>query len=125
VLYQRRAIEQRATLEQRAGQDKLLSRVPVAEGARLPRISSDNHHIHIVTITGDEHRLLMRLRGAVEEIDVEAVFCVHRSHWVAKSALLGVAKEGKRELVELACGSKIPIGPKYRNNLIEAGVINV
>jgi len=124
IIAVRRTIEQSASSPQVARQDRLLSRLPVPEGARLSRISSDNHHIRIVTITGDEHRLLMRLRDAVDEIDVEAGFCVHRSHWVAKSAIAGVAKEGKRELVELVCGSKIPIGPKYRNNLVEAGVIS-
>lgn len=108
----------------RPARDRLLKRIPDLKTQRLSRISSDNHHIRIITDCGAEHRLLMRLRDAVEEIDVEPGMCVHRSHWVALSAIAKVAREGNREMVELIDGDRLPIGPKYRENLIEAGVIN-
>jgi DNA-binding LytR/AlgR family response regulator len=49
----------------------------------LSRISSDDHDIRVITNDGEEYRLLMRLRDAVAEIDLEPGLCVHRSHWVA------------------------------------------
>jgi DNA-binding LytR/AlgR family response regulator len=49
----------------------------------LSRISSDNHDIRVITNDGEEYRLLMWLRDAVAEIDLEPGLCVHRSHWVA------------------------------------------
>ena len=103
--------------------DRLLWRIPVDETVRLARVYSDNHHIRVITSDGSEHRLLMRLRDAVAEIDVEPGFCVHRSHWVAKASIVGVKKSDGRDVVELPCGGTVPIGPKYRPNLIEAGMI--
>ncbi len=104
--------------------DRLLDRLDLPETARLQRISSDNHHIRIVTSDGGEHRILMRLRDAVAEIDVEPGMCVHRSHWVAEAAISRVVESGGREAVELPCGNTLPIGPKYRSNLVDAGMIN-
>lgn len=103
--------------------DRLLGRIPASLEARLVRISSDNHHIRIRTDDGAEHRILMRLRDAADEIDVERGFLVHRSHWVARSVIAGVTHKGQREMVELTCGALVPIGPKYRANLVKANII--
>ena len=104
--------------------DRLMSKFQPKDGVRLSRISSDNHHIRVVTNDGEEHRVLMRLRDAVAEVDVEPGMCVHRSHWVAKASIARVVQSDGRELVELVCGSHVPVGPKYRPNLIEAGVLS-
>ena len=103
--------------------DRLLDRVEAPAGAKVKRVYSDNHHICVLTSDGSEHRLLMRLRDAVDEIDVEPGFWVHRSHWVATSSIVGVKQAEGREVVELPCGTTVPIGPKYRPNLVEAGMI--
>jgi len=104
--------------------DRLLERISAMPDARLSRISSDNHHIRIITNDGNEHRLLMRLRDAVSEIDVEPGMFVHRSHWVAEASIARIVETGGRESVELPCGQTLPIGPKFRPNLVEAGVIS-
>ena len=103
--------------------DRLLSRIDVPKSARLARISSDNHHIRIVTLDGAEHRILMRMRDAIQEVDVEPGMWVHRSHWVANAAIADVSRAGTREVLTLTCGAEIPVGQKYRGNLIDAGVI--
>ena len=89
----------------------------------MMRISSDNHHIRITTDDGVEHRILMRLRDAVNEITVEAGMCIHRSHWVALAHIDGVVSEGGKEIVQMSCGGTLPVGPKYRVNLVGAGVL--
>lgn len=127
IIAARRTLERQAAAqitEARPERDRLLKRIPDLKEQRLSRISSDNHHIRIITDCGAEHRLLMRLRDAVEEVDVEPGLWVHRSHWVALSEIAKVAREGNREMVELNDGDRLPVGPKYRENLIEAGVIN-
>jgi hypothetical protein len=63
--------------------DRLFNRFPANNGARLSRISSDNHDIRVITNDGEEYCLLMRLRDAVAEIDLELGLYVHRSHWLA------------------------------------------
>ena len=107
-----------------AERDRLLKRIEAPADVRLCRISSDNHHIKVVTTDGKEFRVLMRLRDAVADIDVEPGFCVHRSHWVAASQISDVEMADGREVVKLACGSTLPVGPKYRSNLVNAGVLN-
>ena len=63
--------------------DRIFNRFPANNGARLSRISSDDHDIRVITNDGEEYRLLMRLRDAVAGIDLEPGLCVHRSHWLA------------------------------------------
>ena len=114
----RRAIHDSAKKEvETPARDRLLSRISAAPDARLARISSDNHHIRIITNDGEEHRILMRLSDAVQETDVEPGVCVHRSHWVSVASVVGVKKVAGRDVVQLNCGSEVPVGPKYRENL--------
>ncbi|WP_281983687.1 LytTR family DNA-binding domain-containing protein [Thalassorhabdomicrobium marinisediminis] len=114
-------IVRRAIQQELAGnpdrRDRLLDRIDAPDGARLGRVSSDNHHIRIRLVSGEEYRILMRLRDAVADIDREPGFCVHRSHWVALSQIEGVAEANGREVVKLVCGTELPVGPKYRPNL--------
>lgn len=123
IIAVRRSLEARLALPTTIRRDRLLNRISAPKTARLARISSDNHHIRITMQGGAEHRLLMRLSDAVQEVDVEPGVFVHRSHWVARSSIAGVVRDGPRELVELTCGSQVPVGAKYRANLINAGVI--
>lgn len=103
--------------------DRLLNRLDVDETVRLVKVSSDNHHVRILTDDGREHRILMRLRDAVAEIDVEQGFCIHRSHWVAVDQIEEVGSVDGKETVKLRTGGIVPIGPKYRHHLIDAGAI--
>jgi len=104
--------------------DKLLDRISAPEGARLGRVWSDNHHIVVRTTDGTDYRILMRLRDAVNEIDVEPGYCVHRSHWLATSQITEIEREQGREIIKMPCGASVPVGPKYRPELVEAGFLN-
>lgn len=104
-------------------QDKLLQRLSLPDDVRIKAVSSDNHHIRILTDDGQSHRILMRLRDAVNEIDRELGFCIHRSHWVAQDAIERLHQQDGREVVVLSCGAQLPVGPKYRDNLVRSGHI--
>ena len=106
-----------------AEQDRLLQRLDVPRDVRLTAVSSDNHHVKILTNDGKSHRIRMRLRDSVNEIDREVGFCIHRSHWVATHAIERLHRQGGRETVELSCGTHLPVGPKYRDNLVQSGHI--
>ncbi|WP_375280297.1 LytTR family DNA-binding domain-containing protein [Pseudooctadecabacter sp.] len=103
--------------------DRLLDRIGAPEGRRLAHVCSDNHHIRIYTDDGTEYRILMRLRDAIAEIDVEEGLCTHRSHWVAQFKIDRVDALSGKEVVRMTCGTPVPIGPKYRPELISAGVL--
>ena len=119
----RKSVEENGPRLQRQKRDRLLDRIDAADGARLTKVSSDNHHVRITTDDMREYRILMRLRDAVAEIDVEDGFCVHRSHWVARDCIVCVEVVNGKEVVRMKCDSIVPIGPKYRSNLIDAGSI--
>ncbi|WP_296420111.1 LytTR family DNA-binding domain-containing protein [Pseudooctadecabacter sp.] len=102
--------------------DRLLDRIGAPDGRRLAHVASDNHHIRICTDDGTEYRILMRLRDAIAEIDVEEGLCTHRSHWVALFNIDKVDQIAGKEMVVMSCGTPVPIGPKYRPDLINAGV---
>ncbi|MEL6958610.1 MAG: LytTR family DNA-binding domain-containing protein [Pseudomonadota bacterium] len=112
------------TVQPEQARDRLLDRINAPSGARLAKVSSDNHHIRITTVDGLEYRILMRLRDAVAQIDVEPGICVHRSHWVALAQINAVQQEGSKEVVTLFSGRQVPIGPKYRANLVESGLLS-
>lgn len=103
--------------------DRLLDRIGAPEGRRLAHVCSDNHHIRIFTDDGTQYRILMRLRDAIAEIDVEEGLCTHRSHWVAQFCIDSVDAHSGKEVVRMTCGTRVPIGPKYRPELINAGVL--
>jgi len=109
--------------EAEAEQDRLLQRLDVPCDVRIEAVSSDNHHVKILTSDGQSHRLLMRLRDAINETDREVGFCIHRSHWVATRAIEQIHQRGGKERVELSCGVHLPVGPKYRDNLVQSGHI--
>lgn len=119
----RHALINGSNVQAEAEQDRLLQRLDVAADVRIKAVSSDNHHVMILTNDGQSHRLLMRLRDAIDEIDREVGFCIHRSHWVATHAIERLHQRGSKESVELSCGAHLPVGPKYRNNLVQSGHI--
>lgn len=111
--------EKRAVGDNVVSPDRLLERLPDVGGTdtKLWRISSDNHHIRVIMQSGQEHRLLMRLKDAVQETTPQSGICVHRSHWVAKEAVVGVKKVDGKDVVALTCWTQLPVGPKYAANL--------
>lgn len=105
--------------------DRLAKRLEAGTDARIFRLSSSDHHVMVTLSDGQTRKLRLRLRDAILEVDQEPGFCVHRSHWVAEAAIASVHHDGQKELVLLKSGETLPIGPKYRKNLVEAGFISV
>ena len=79
--------------------------------------------MRIATDDNAEHRVLMRLRDALSEIDVEQGMCVHRSHWVATNMIEKFDTVDGKEVVRLKCGREVPVGKKDRPELVKAGII--
>gem|GEM_PF-6292039 len=115
----RSSAEDSASGEMPQRRDRLLDRINAPEGVRLTKVSSDNHYIKIRTDDDAEHRILMRLRDAVTEIDVEDGIWAHRSHWVALKQIQSIEIVNGKEVLKMRHGCDVPIGPKYRPQLIE------
>lgn len=98
-----------------------LRRLDAPLGRDLVRVSADNHHLHVVTKAG-EGRVLMRFRDALQELAELPGYQIHRSHWVARGAVLRVRQDGRRHIAELTCGSEVPVSRGHIDMLRRDGI---
>ncbi|MGZ9811602.1 LytTR family DNA-binding domain-containing protein [Pseudoroseicyclus sp. H15] len=102
---------------------RLLARLSGHEGARIWRLSADDHYVSVLIDGRVEERLLMRLSDAVAEMDTAEGLLVHRSHWVARDAIREARREGGKDVVVLRNGSRLPVSRTYREGLVELGLL--
>ena len=102
---------------------RLARRLEGASAAPIVHLTVDDHYVEITQSDGTRHRLLMRFSDAVDEMDGVDGFCVHRSHWVRKSAIREAWREKGRDLLRLSTGQVVPVSKTYRPNLVAAGIL--
>ena len=100
----------------------ILRRVPGARRGRLIRLAAQDHYVEIVTEQG-ETLVPMRFRDAVGEVGLTEGAQVHRSHWVAASAVQGHCRIDGRIHLTLTDGSQVPVGRTYRERARQAGLL--
>ncbi|SMY06603.1 LytTR family DNA-binding domain-containing protein [Flavimaricola marinus] len=115
--------DQPAVVEEPA-EPRLLRRLEGVTAKDILRMTVQDHYVEVVMLGKPSQRILMRFGDAVEEAEELDGFCVHRSHWVVRSSILGVVTENGREMVEMIDGSRVPVSRTYRPNLIAAGLIS-
>jgi DNA-binding LytR/AlgR family response regulator len=67
--------------------------------------------------------MLMRLADAISETPPDQGAQLHRSFWVAWSAIMRVERAGGRWFVEIACGTLIPDSRANVAKLARRGLI--
>ena len=87
--------------------DAFLRRLPPQIGRDLLCLEMQDHYVEAHTSTGST-LLLMRLRDAAAELG-DTGLQVHRSWWVAHRAVEGIEQEGRRTLLRLRGGRKVPV----------------
>ncbi|WP_058315427.1 LytTR family DNA-binding domain-containing protein [Cognatishimia activa] len=95
---------------------RLFQRLPSGAHGRVYRLSANDHFVHVRTETG-EHKIRMRLRDAILEMDGVDGVCVHRSHWVPLDVMVSVRKASGKISVVLNNGEVVPVSRKYRENV--------
>jgi DNA-binding LytR/AlgR family response regulator len=86
-------------------------------------LTAKNHYVEVVTDKGST-TIRMRLADAIDEMEPVEGYCVHRSHWVARSAINAVERENAQKIfVLLSNGDRIPVSRKYRPNLEKTGLV--
>ncbi|WP_299868497.1 LytTR family DNA-binding domain-containing protein [uncultured Roseobacter sp.] len=105
-----------------APEPMLLRRLPGARRGRLIRLAAQDHYVEVIT---DQGRSLvgMRFKDAIEETGAETGVQVHRSHWVARAAVVARRNVDGRAVLELTDGSLVPLGRTFRQKASEAGVL--
>lgn len=97
---------------------RLLSRLPAEAASDIMSMTVRDHYVDVRTSSGI-HALLMRLSDAIGETDSVEGAQIHRSHWVAWSAVSGVEVKGQKMVVVLTDGARLPVSKTYRP-LVEA-----
>lgn len=87
---------------------EFVKRLPPELGGDLTRLSASDHYVEAYTRRG--HALvLIRFSDALEELGGADGLQIHRSHWVARSAIRQLVSEGRTLMVELEDGARLPV----------------
>lgn len=94
--------------EARLNSANFLDQLPLHLGRDLLCIENEDHYIRVHTTVGNA-LILMRLRDAVAQLSKTDGAQVHRTWWVAKSAVAGVVRHDRRILLRLVDGREVPV----------------
>jgi hypothetical protein len=97
---------------------RLLERLPATLGDEIAALEMEDHYVRVHTSRGSD-LLLMRMRDAVAELDEVEGAQVHRSWWVARSAVARVERHGRRLAIKLSNGLQVPVA-RERNGALPA-----
>jgi hypothetical protein len=93
---------------------------PELQGALLSLTGRD-HYVDVRTTAGTG-AILMRFSDAMAEVAPIEGTQIHRSHWVAWSAIDGIDREGGKLVVRVGDQS-LPVSRSYRQALAERGLL--
>jgi hypothetical protein len=103
-------------------QARLMLRLPPEKRGELLYMSMQDHYVEIVTAKGRE-LVLLRLADAINEAGGATGIQVHRSHWVAFSAIATMRRDGGKSSVVMSDGTELPVSRTYARALREAGFV--
>lgn len=102
--------------------ETFLSRLPLRfRQAELHAISSEDHYLRVHTSLGEE-LILMRLADAVRELEGGGGLQVHRSWWVAATAVRDVKRQGGKVSLVLPSGKEAPVSRTFMAEAKAAGL---
>ena len=98
----------------------LVRRLPAELGQDIIRLSASDHYVEVYTRQG--HALvLLRFSDALAELDGADGLQIHRSHWVARSAIHRLVAKGRNLFVELDDGTTLPVSRSRFAQIRNAG----
>lgn len=89
-----------------------LERLPRELGRELISISMQDHYALAITARGSA-MILIRFADAVRELASYPGAQIHRSHWIARGYAVRIVKDGKRAMIELTDGRRLPVSRPY------------
>ena len=105
---------------QPTGQDpgvpRLLQRLDADKRGTVQHLSVRDHYVVVQTDLG-QSTLLMRFADALGELDGIEGLRVHRSHWVAKTAIAGLERSAGKLHLRLHDGKLVPVSRSYRDEV--------
>lgn len=101
---------------------RVVQRLSLDRRGELLRLSGRDHYVDVVTSQGEES-LLMRFSDAIGETEAVDGLQVHRSHWVARSAVTGTVRRKGRVFLTLQDGTEVPVSRGYLGKVQDAGLM--
>ena len=92
--------------------DRFLDRLPPQLGRELLALEMEDHYVRVHTARGST-LVLMRMRDAVEALSGVDGERVHRSWWIARSAVADAEREGRSLRLVLTNDLRVPV-PRER-----------
>lgn len=106
--------------EKRADVKTFLKRLPLKyHDADLYGFSAEDHYLRVYSDKGEE-LILLRFADALRELMNVDGLQVHRSWWVATSAVEKVETRAGKKILVLKSGTKVPVSRTYMQNAKEA-----
>ncbi len=101
---------------------RLFDRLEPDQRGVLIRLEVFDHYVCVVTDRGVS-KLLMRFSDAISELDGVDGLRVHRSHWVARSAVKGSETDNGRLFLVTQDDENVPVSRSFRDAVAKAGLI--
>ena len=89
--------------------------LPADKRGEILALSAQDHYVKIISARGS-HLNRISMKEAVEMLPKDIGLQVHRSHWVAYNAMLGLSQTAGRYQIELRNGMRVPVS---RNKISE------
>lgn len=98
-----------------------MRRVPSSLGSTLLALEMEDHYLRIHTARGSD-LILCRFADALTELDAGTGLRVHRSWWVARTAVEAIhRREDGKLILHLSNGLTVPVSRSYDKALRKAG----
>jgi len=91
-------------------------RLPPHLGREILSLEAQDHYVNVTTAKGSK-LILIRLSDAINELAGIEGLRIHRSYWVAKSAIATTSREGGKLLINLSNGKSLPVSRTYAGNV--------
>ncbi len=102
---------------------KFLARLPVKlAGGEVWAVEAEDHYLRLHTSQGQD-LILMRLSDAIAELQGIEGAQVHRSWWVARTAIVEAVRGDGRATLTLKDGAEVPVSRTYARLLRQSGWI--
>lgn len=94
----------------------LLSAIEPPLKGEVVWIEAQEHYVRITT-DSEVRMVLCRFSDIVRELPDESGMQIHRSHWIAYSAIVDTLKDGQNLKLVLTSGDNVPVSRSYRSTV--------
>lgn len=101
---------------------RLMERLPKPVRAPIVSLEATDHYTQVVTELG-QATILLRLSDAIAEALPTTGLRLHRSHWVALDHIARAERDGRRAIVTLSDGRRLPVSRSNVEALEQAGLL--